>query len=254
MCPRPHHPRADEYSLESSRSCQDSQTAPAPLESRDRRGAIIPLSRPSRAPRATSSRAESIAEPRREIRGEETPRDAREPDLVRAQPAGCYWWSRWPFDSTSKGRVSIPRLERSLAQPDINRVRVFRLARHRGYAPRGRALPRPQVRTRRRPPRVLDSPRLASSSPNPPRGVLSSTHAAPETRVICDRFANRGRSRVSPGAVSAGRHALTPLPISTPSTNSLTPACPSQPCPEKINCSWVRHARKRRGAVRGGPL
>ena len=59
--------------------------APAPLESRDRRGAIIPLSRPSRAPRATSSRAESIAEPRREIRGEETPRDAREPDLVRAQ-------------------------------------------------------------------------------------------------------------------------------------------------------------------------
>jgi hypothetical protein len=229
--------------------------APAPLESRDRRGAIIPLSRPSRAPRATSSRAESIAEPRREIRGEETPRDAREPDLVRAQPAGCYWWSRWPFDSTSKGRVSIPRLERSLAQPDANRVRVFRLARHRGYAPRGRALPRPQVRTRRRPPRVLDSPRLASSSPNPPRGVLSSTHAAPETRVICDRFANRGRSRVSPGAVSAGRHALTPLPISTPSTSSLTPACPSQPsCPENINCSWVRHARKRRGAVRGGPL
>ena len=223
MCPRPHHPRADEYSLESSRSCQDSQTAPAPLESRDRRGAIIPLSRPSRAPRATSSRAESIAEPRREIRGEETPRDAREPDLVRVQPAGCYWWSRWPFDSTSKGRVSIPRLERSLAQPDINRVRVFRLARHRGYAPRGRALPRPQVRTRRRPPRVLDSPRLASSSPNPPRGVLSSTQ--PHPRLASS--ANDSRIAVpitrlpgeEPGARYAGRHALTHLPISTPSTS-----------------------------------
>ena len=47
-------------------------------------GHSIPLSRPSRAPRATSSRAESISQPRREIRGEETPRDAREPDLVRA--------------------------------------------------------------------------------------------------------------------------------------------------------------------------
>jgi hypothetical protein len=46
----------------------------------------ISLSRPSRAPRAASSRAESISEPRREIRGEDTPRDAREPNL--AQPAG----------------------------------------------------------------------------------------------------------------------------------------------------------------------
>ena len=40
-------------------------------------------------------------------------------------------------------------------------------------------------------------PRLASCSPNPPRGVLSSTHAAPETRVICERFANRGPDHAS---------------------------------------------------------
>ena len=212
------------------------------------RARVVHRAPPPRAPRASQNPAERFAAKKRRA-------TLANPTWCARKPAGCYWWSRWPFDSTSKGRVSILRLERSLAQPDINRVRVFRLARHRGYAPRGRALPRPQVRTRRRPPRVLDSPRLASSSPNPPRGVLSSTHAAPETRVICDRFANRGRSRVSPGVLSAGRHALTPLPISTPSTSSLTPACPSQPsCPEKINCSWVRHARKRRGAVRGGPL
>ena len=227
--------------------------APAPLESRDRRGAIIPLSRPSRAPRATSSRAESIAEPRREIRGEETPRDAREPDLVRAQPAGCYWWSRWPFDSTSKGRVSIPRLERSLAQPDANRVRVFRLTRHRGYAPRGRALPRPQVRTRRRPPRVLDSPRLSHS---PVR--LGSTHAARARIASYSRRSIRESRSITrlPGCPirrTARADALTD--IDAVDEFSLTPACPSQPsCPENINCSWVRHARKRRGAVRGGPL
>ena len=177
-----------------------------------------------------------------------------------AQPAGCSR-ATLGFDIQLSG-VRHPRLVR----PDRPSARVT--SRSRTRAASACFLSRDTADTRltderlfdRRCARADDSrgsqscPRLASSSPNPPRGVLSSTHAAPETRVICDRFANRGRSRVSPGALSAGRHALTPLPISTPSTSSLTPACPSQPCPEKINCSWVRHARKRRGAVRGGPL
>ena len=177
-----------------------------------------------------------------------------------AQPAGCSR-ATLGFDIQLRG-VRHPRLVR----PDRPSARVT--SRSRTRAASACFLSRDTADTRLTDERLLDRrcaraddsrgsqscPRLASCSPNPPRGVLSSTHAAPETRVICDRFANRGRSRVSPGAVSAGRHALTPLPISTPSTSSLTPACPSQPCPEKINCSWVRHARKRRGAVRGGPL
>ena len=177
-----------------------------------------------------------------------------------SQPAGCSR-ATLGFDIQLSG-VRHPRLVR----PDRPSARVT--SRSRTRAASACFLSRDTADTRLTDERLLDRrcaraddsrgsqscPRLASSLPNPPRGVLSSTHAAPETRVICDRFANRGRSRVSPGALSAGRHALTPLPISTPSTSSLTPACPSQPCPEKINCSWVRHARKRRGAVRGGPL
>ena len=135
--------------------------APAPLESRDRRGAIIPLSRPSRAPRATSSRAESIAEPRREIRGEETPRDAREPDLV-AQPAGCYCCARWPFDSTSKWWGEHPRLEGHRTARTLEpRPRVssretprIRVSRTSAYSTAGAHAPTTSQGSRLPPPRV----------------------------------------------------------------------------------------------------
>ena len=209
------------------------------------RARVVHRAPPPRAPRASQNPAERFAAKKRRA-------TLANPTWCARKPAGCYWWSRWPFDSTSKGRVSIPRLERSLAQPDINRVRVFRLARHRGYAPRGRALPRPQVRTRRRPPRVLDSPRLSHS---PVR--LGSTHAARARIASYSRRSIRESRSITrlPGCPirrTARADALTD--IDAVDEFSLTPACPSQPCPEKINCSWVRHARKRRGAVRGGPL
>ena len=209
------------------------------------RARVVHRAPPPRAPRASQNPAERFAAKKRRA-------TLANPTWCARKPAGCYWWSRWPFDSTSKGRVSIPRLERSLAQPDANRVRVFRLARHRGYAPRGRALPRPQVRTRRRPPRVLDSPRLSHS---PVR--LGSTHAARARIASYSRRSIRESRSITrlPGCRirrTARADALTD--IDAVDEFSLTPACPSQPCPEKINCSWVRHARKRRGAVRGGPL
>ena len=189
--------------------------------SRDRLGHSTPLSRPTCAPRATSSRVDSLFEPRREIRGGDPPRI---PPTARSPP-GCSR-ATLGFDIQLSG-VRHPRLVR----PDRPSARVT--SRSRTRAASACFLSRDTADTRLTDERLLDRrcaraddsrgsqscPRLASSSPNPPRGVLSSTHAAPETRVICDRFANRGRSRVSPGALSAGRHALTPLPISTPSTS-----------------------------------
>ena len=230
--------------------------APAPLESRDRRGAIIPLSRPSRAPRATSSRAESIAEPRREIRGEETPRDAREPDLVRAQARRVLLVVPLAFRFDIKGAGEHPstgEVTRTAGREPRPRVSSretprIRASRTSASSTAGAHAPTTSQGSRLPPPRVEFT---QSSS----RRVELDARRARDSRHLRTIRESRSRSRVSPGALSAGRHALTPLPISTPSTSSLTPACPSQPsCPENINCSWVRHARKRRGAVRGGPL
>ena len=121
-----------------------------------------------------------------------------------SQPAGCSR-ATLGFDIQLSG-VRHPRLVR----PDRPSARVT--SRSRTRAASACFLSRDTADTRLTDERLLDRrcaraddfpgfsscPRLASSSPNPPRGVLSSTHAAPETRVICDRFANRGRSRVSP--------------------------------------------------------
>ena len=109
-----------------------------------------------------------------------------------------------PLDSTaewgappSPGKAEPPKRAGDVSKPNASRVRVLHIARYRRYASHGRAFTRSQVRTRRRLPGFSSCPRLASSLPNPPRGVLSSTHAAPETRVICDRFANRGPEHAS---------------------------------------------------------
>ena len=120
-----------------------------------------------------------------------------------AQPAGCSR-ATLGFDIQLSG-VRHPRLVR----PDRPSARVT--SRSRTRAASACFLSRDTADTRltderlfdRRCARADDSrgsqscPRLASSSPNPPRGVLSSTHAAPETRVICERFANRGPDHAS---------------------------------------------------------
>ena len=120
-----------------------------------------------------------------------------------SQPAGCSR-ATLGFDIQLSG-VRHPRLVR----PDRPSARVT--SRSRTRAASACFLSRDTADTRltderlfdRRCARADDSrgsqscPRLASSSPNPPRGVLSSTHAAPETRVICERFANRGPDHAS---------------------------------------------------------
>ena len=178
---------------------RDSLPWSRPLLKPDRHGHSTPLSRPTCAPRATSSRVDSLFEPRREIRGGDPPRI---PPTARSPP-GCSR-ATLGFDIQLSG-VRHPRLVR----PDRPSARVTSRSRtraasacflsrdYRRYASHGRAFTRSQVRTRRRLPGFSSCPRLASSLPNPPRGVLSSTHAAPETRVICERFANRGPDHAS---------------------------------------------------------
>lgn len=109
-------------------------------------------------------------------------------------------WIRHPAEwgaPPSPGKAGPPKRAGDVSKPNASRVRVLPIARYRRYASHGRAFTRSQVRTRRRLPGFSSCPRLASCSPNPPRGVLSSTHAAPETRVICERFANRGPDHAS---------------------------------------------------------
>ena len=135
-----------------------------------------------------------------------------------------------PLDSTaewgappSPGKAEPPKRAGDVSKPNASRVRVLPIARYRRYASHGRAFTRSQVRTRRRLPGFSSCPRLASCSPNPPRGVLSSTQ--PHPRLASS--ANDSRIAVpitrlpgeEPGARYAGRHALTHLPISTPSTS-----------------------------------
>ena len=120
-----------------------------------------------------------------------------------AQPAGCSR-ATLGFDIQLSG-VRHPRLVR----PDRPSARVT--SRSRTRAASACFISRDTADTRLTDERLLDRrcaraddsrgsqscPRLASCSPNPPRGVLSSTHAAPETRVICERFANRGPDHAS---------------------------------------------------------
>ena len=120
-----------------------------------------------------------------------------------AQPAGCSR-ATLGFDIQLSG-VRHPRLVR----PDRPSARVT--SRSRTRAASACFISRDTADTRLTDERLLDRrcaraddsrgsqscPRLASCSPNPPRGVLSSTHAAPETRVICERFANRGPEHAS---------------------------------------------------------
>ena len=178
---------------------RDSLPWSRPLLKPDRHGHSTPLSRPTCAPRATSSRVDSLFEPRGEIRGGDPPRI---PPTARSPP-GCSR-ATLGFDiqlsgvrHPAPGKAGPPKRAGDVSKPNASRVRVLPIARYRRYASHGRAFTRSQVRTRRRLPGFSSCPRLASSLPNPPRGVLSSTHAAPETRVICERFANRGPDHAS---------------------------------------------------------
>jgi hypothetical protein len=175
---------------------RDSLPWSRPLLKPDRHGHSTPLSRPTCAPRATSSRVDSLFEPRGEIRGGDPPRIPRAARRVFARDP----WIRHPAEwgaPPSPGKAGPPKRAGDVSKPNASRVRVLPIARYRRYASHGRAFTRSQVRTRRRLPGFSSCPRLASSLPNPPRGVLSSTHAAPETRVICERFANRGPDHAS---------------------------------------------------------
>jgi hypothetical protein len=89
--------------------------------SRDRLGHSTPLSRPTCAPRATSSRVDSLFEPRREIRGGDPPRI---PPTARSPP-GCSR-ATLGFDIQLSG-VRHPRLVR----PDRPSARVTSRSRTR---------------------------------------------------------------------------------------------------------------------------
>ena len=178
-----------------------------PFQPRDRHGRRTRLSRPTCAPRATSSRVDNLFEPRREIHGGDPPRI---PPTARSLP-GCSRdpWIRHPAEGVRHPRQvgpDRPSARVTVSKPNANRVRVLPLARHRRHA----TLPRPQVRTRRRLPGFSAAPasrgvhphahaalRSGPAKPGSPRSVLSSTHAPPETRVICERFLNRGPDHAS---------------------------------------------------------
>lgn len=193
-----------------SKICQDTRTrvqTAFPFQPRDRHGRRTRLSRPTCAPRATSSRVDNLFEPRREIHGGDPPRI---PPTARSLP-GCSRdpWIRHPAEGVRHPRQvgpDRPSARVTVSKPNANRVRVLPLARHRRHA----TLPRPQVRTRRRLPGFSAAPasrgvhphahaalRSGPAKPGSPRSVLSSTHAPPETRVICERFLNRGPDHAS---------------------------------------------------------
>ena len=212
------------------------------------RARVVHRAPPPRAPRASQNPAERFAAKKRRA-------TLANPTWCARKPAGCYWCVPLAFRFDIKGAGEHPstgEVTRTAGHQPRPRVSSretprIRASRTSASSTAGAHAPTTSQGSRLPPPRVEFT---QSSS----RRVELDARSARRLASSRDRFANRGRSRVSPGALSAGRHALTPLPISTPSTSSLTPACPSQPCPENINCSWVRHARKRRGAVRGGPL
>ena len=157
-------------------------------------------SRARRVHRAPHPRASTASLNPAERSAAEIRRESHRP----AQPAGCSR-ATLGFDiqlavgssHPAPGTAGPPKRAGDVSKPNASRVRVLPIARRRRYASHGRAFTRSQVRTRRRLPGFSSCPRLASSLPNPPRGVLSSTHAAPETRVICERFANRGPDHAS---------------------------------------------------------
>ena len=99
---------------------RDSLPWSRPLLKPDRHGHSTPLSRPTCAPRATSSRVDSLFEPRGEIRGGDPPRIPRP-----AQPAGCSR-ATLGFDIQLSG-VRHPRLVR----PDRPSARVTSRSRTR---------------------------------------------------------------------------------------------------------------------------
>ena len=188
---------------------RDSLPWSRPLLKPDRHGHSTPLSRPTCAPRATSSRVDSLFEPRREIRGGDPPRIPRAARRVFARDP----WIRHPAEGgapPSPGKAGPPKRAGDVSKPNASRVRVLPIARYRRYASHGRAFTRSQVRTRRRLPGFSAAPasrgvhphahaalRSGPAKPGSPRSVLSSTHAPPETRVICERFLNRGPDHAS---------------------------------------------------------
>ena len=198
-----------------------------PFQPRDRHGCRTRLSRPTCAPRATSSRVDNLFEPRREIRGGDPPRI---PPTARSLP-GCSRdpWIRHPAEGVRHPRQvgpDRPSARVTVSKPNANRVRVLPLARHRRHASRGRALPRPQVRTapttprgsRLPPPRVGVSARQIKSSSR--RAELDARRARDwrhrrtirESRSITRLSGEEPRAR-SPGRTTRA-DALTPLPHS----------------------------------------
>ena len=143
---------------------RDSLPWSRPLLKPDRHGHSTPLSRPTCAPRATSSRVDSLFEPRGEIRGGDPPRIPRAARRVFARDP----WIRHPAEwgaPPSPGKAGPPKRAGDVSKPNASRVRVLPIARRRRYASHGRAFTRSQVRTRRRLPGVLELP--------PPRVVFT---------------------------------------------------------------------------------
>ena len=140
---------------------RDSLPWSRPLLKPDRHGHSTPLSRPTCAPRATSSRVDSLFEPRREVRGGDPPRI---PPTTRSPP-GCSR-ATLGFDiqlsmrssHPAPGTAEPPKRAGDVSKPNASRVRVLPIARRRRYASHGRAFTRSQVRTRRRLPGFSAAP------------------------------------------------------------------------------------------------
>ena len=140
-----------------------------PFQPRDRHGCRTRLSRPTCAPRVTSSRVDNLFEPRREIRGGDPPRI---PPTARSLP-GCSRdpWIRHPAEGVRHPRQvgpDRPSARVTVSKPNANRVRVLPLARHRRHA----TLPRPQVRTAPTTPRGSLLPPASRRRFRPPNQIL----------------------------------------------------------------------------------
>ena len=175
---------------------RDSLPWSRPLLKPDRHGHSTPLSRPTCAPRATSSRVDSLFEPRGEIRGGDPPRIPRAARRVFARDP----WIRHPAEwgaPPSPGKAGPPKRAGDVSKPNASRVRVLPIARYRRYASHGRAFTRSQVRTRRRLPGVLElpPPRVVFTQSSSRRVELDARRAR-DSRHLRTIRESRSRSRV----------------------------------------------------------
>ena len=179
---------------------RDSLPWSRPLLKPDRHGHSTPLSRPTCAPRATSSRVDSLFESRREVRGGDPPRI---PPTTRSPP-GCSRdpWIRHP--------ASIDPARVRLVRPDRPSARVT--SRSRTRAASACFLSRDVADTCLTDERLLDR-RCAraddslGSQPPPPRVEFAQSSSrrveldarrARDSRHLRTIRESRSRSRVSP--------------------------------------------------------